>query len=182
MKPIASCAALALALTAPATAFAQAQPPGTDLSERQALSQEILAISYPVETREAMFAAVVDQLETQMMAAVSDDIKDDGAREIVSRFQRDLSQEQRAILNRHIPLLMDAWARSYAEVFSAEELRDILAFVETDTGRTFMLRSVEVMSEPHFAAANQAFMNEAMSAAQQRLPELYAELTAYAEK
>ena len=179
MKIFAACVALALAV--PVSVQAQDEV-SISVSERQALAQQILDIAYPEETREPMFAAVTDQLEAQIMAATESQIKDGGARAVVQRFQRDISREQRDILNAHIPRLMDAWARSYAEIFSTEELRDILTFVETDTGRTFMLRSVEVMSEPHFAAANQAFMNEAMSAAQRRMPELIAELTAYADK
>lgn len=78
-----------------------------------------------------------------------------------------------------MPLLMDAWVKAYADMFSETELRDILSFVETDSGRTFMMRSTDVLSNAHFAAANQAYMDDAMALAMEDMPKMVEEIVEY---
>lgn len=179
-------AALALAPTVAVTpAFAQeatASSAQGDVEVRRQLTAEIVAIGYPVEEREAMFMRVIDQMEAQMFQSVSGQIKDNGAMEILRSFQKDVRADQEVILRDNIPLLMDGWADSYADIFSENELRDILGFLRTETGRTFMMRSADVMSNPHFAKANQAYMNEAIAVGMKRMPELMKALVDYKSK
>ena len=143
------------------------------------LARQIIDTAYPDEVREPMFIAVSEQIEQQAMASMMQQLGDlpVGARKVLQEWQASLSNEQRDILREHIPTLMQAWAVSYANLFSEAELRDILAFVQTDTGQTFMLRSTDVMSDPAFAAANQAYIGEITAHMLRRIPDLSAALS-----
>ena len=172
---------LGLALLALFPGHVQAEEASVELSSkaRLELSRQIIDIAYPASERQAMFEAVGQQMEQQMLSSVRPHVTDPGMMAIVEKFQREVSQEQKPILERNVPLLMDAWAKAYAEVFSESELRDILAFVQTETGATFMMRSTEVMSNQHFAAANEAYTSEAMAVVMGKMPQLVEELASY---
>jgi len=142
---------------------------------------DILDMAHPEETRFEMFNKVSKQLEAQMMQSLDGLVSDPGAREIIVDFQADISTEQQVILRRHVPLLMEAWAQSYADIFTYQELQDIKNFVATETGRAFMAKSTEVVAQPTFANANQAYMNDTMTLVMDRMPELTAALEAHAE-
>ncbi|MFB0611350.1 DUF2059 domain-containing protein [Aurantiacibacter poecillastricola] len=177
-------AATMLAVTGPVPALAQDSTQPAAVSQASLdLAQEILATAYPQEVREPMFLAVADQMEQQVMTSVMQQLGDipTGARKVINDWQTSVSGEQRDILRRHIPALMEAWAVSYASVFSEAELRDILAFVQTDTGSTFMLKSNDIISDPAFASANQAYLDETMALMQTRMPDLIAALVEVAE-
>lgn len=147
--------------------------------DRVALAEQIVESAYPVEVREQMFMAVVDQMEAQTLQTVKSQMGlDADALAVLEHWQAEVSREQRVILRKHIPMLIDAWAKSYATIFSKEELEDILAFVRTDTGKSFMLRSTDLLSEPAFAAANQAYMDEAMAVTFEHMPDLMDDLIA----
>ncbi|WP_370188418.1 DUF2059 domain-containing protein [Qipengyuania sp.] len=145
------------------------------------LAREILAITYPESEREAMFQGVSEQMESQLMRSMGPLLNDPGALSIVEDFQKAVAEDQKPILKRHIPLLMDAWAQGYADIFSEQELRDILAFVTTETGSAFMLKSTKVMTTPQFAAANEAYLGEAMAVVFAKMPALVETLTEYKE-
>ncbi len=161
--------------TLPGAAFAQSG----DVETRVEISRQIIDIAYPEAERFAMFSKVADQMETQMRQSVEGLIDDEGASEIIRRYQADVREKQSSVLEKHIPLLMDAWVTAYADIFSEKELRDILSFVRTDSGRTFMMRSTDVLSNQHFAAANQAYIDDAMGVAMQEMPKMMEEIVAY---
>ncbi|XUU60300.1 DUF2059 domain-containing protein [Erythrobacter sp. HA6-11] len=171
-------AAAALSFTSPTLAQeVGAQSTAEESQIRLKLAQDIVEISYPPETREPMFAAVSRQMEAQMLQSLKSSMRiDDDALAIIERWQADVSAETDAALMRHIPNIMEGWAQSYAAIFSEDELRDILAFVSTDTGKTYMLKSVDVVTHEHFAKANQQFMDETMEIVTGRLPQLMDEL------
>ena len=122
-----------------------------------------------------MFFATVDQMTMQMRESVLANIEeqDPGAIAILDEWLAEYIADGKTILRSHIPNLMNAWALSYAAIFTKEELEDILAFVSTPSGQKFFERSAAVMAEPNFAAANQAYMNEVNA----NLPEAQADLT-----
>ena len=159
-----------------------AQEPTSAEPARLVVARQIVDIAYPPEEREAMFMATVDQMEAQMLQSLSGQIKEDGAIDIIRDFQKEARADQERILRSHIPNLMDGWTRAYADIFSAKELSDILAFLKTETGRTFMMRNAAIMSNPHFAQANQAFMDESMSATMAKIPDLMKSLIDYRNK
>lgn len=144
------------------------------------IARSILDISYPEETREPMFRAVGDQMEAQMLQSLKGNLDED-ALLLIRDWQAELKIETNAILKRNIPSLMDAWARSLSEIFDEAELRDILTFVSTETGRTFMLKSTDIVSHRDFVEANQVFINETMEATMAALPALMEDVAAYKE-
>ncbi|MBO6526766.1 hypothetical protein [Erythrobacter sp.] len=170
----------ALALSPTVVSAQESASIGTTDVELQ-LAHEIVAIAYPESEREAMFQGVSEQMEAQLMRSMGPLLNDPGALAIVEDFQKEVAEDQKPILKRHIPLLMDAWAQGYAEIFSEQELRDILAFVTTKTGSSFMLKSAEVMTNPQFAAANEAYMSEAMAVVFAKMPALVEAMTEYKE-
>lgn len=154
---------------------AQEQPQSLEISATSlALAREIVDLGFPEDTREAIFFATGDQMEAQvrdaMMKALPD--LDEGAIAILDEWIAEMNAKSKAILRRHIPGLIEGMARSYAVIFTEQELRDILGFVSTPSGQRFFELSAAVMGESNFAAANQAYMDEAfadMPAAQQDL-------------
>ncbi len=150
-----------------------------NLDTRVEISRQIIDTAYPEAERFEMFSKVGDQMEAQMRQSVEGLIEDDGARQIIRRYQALVREKQNKLLEEHVPLLMDAWVKAYADMFSETELRDILSFVETDSGRTFMMRSTDVLSNAHFAAANQAYMDDAMALAMEDMPKMVEEIVEY---
>ncbi len=183
MKFVSVCAIAALSLAVPTFAHAQENPAASISLVELQLASEIIDTAYPQGSREPMFMAVSEQMEQQVMASVMQQMGDvpAGARKVIHDWQATVTGQQREILRRHIPAIMQAWAESYANIFSEAELRDILAFVQTDTGRTFLMKSTDVISDPAFASANQAYMDETMALMQDRMPDLISGLVEIAE-
>ena len=169
----------AITVTAAPHGAAAQETPSDDETTRIALADQIVLIAYPEDRREAIFAKVIDQMEAQALQSVQNQISDAGAMDILREFQKDARSEQDAIVKRNIPKLMAGFSRAYADIFSANELRDILTFVQTDSGQALLLRSSDVISNPHFAAANQAYMDEITAATFAKIPDLMEKLAAY---
>lgn len=127
-----------------------------------AIATQILDLAMPLETRETTFFATADQIVSQMLAANRKPIDDPAAEAIVQRHLDMMIADMKVKMSEHIPTLMEAWAHSYANMFTKEELDDILAFVETPSGARFFQLSAATIAERNYAAANQAYMNEAL--------------------
>ena len=122
------------------------------------LAREVLDLSFPGDSENAMFLAASDQIVAQVMSALeaNDRLPDDPeVRLILDEVLGRMIDEQKANLLTHVPRLMDALAQSYAAVFSLEELVDIRDFAATSSGRRFMQLSPAIVAEPAFAQANQ---------------------------
>ncbi|GMN01563.1 hypothetical protein [Erythrobacter sp. MTPC3] len=175
--------AAAAFLTSPLSAQGDAVSGEIGVSEgaetRLELANAILEKAYPEEAQVAMFQAVADQMEAQMMQSISQMITDPGSLQIIADWQDRISVETDAIMRRQIPDLMQAWAISYADIHTETELRDILAFVSTPSGKAMMSKSADIISHPAFAAANQTYMDETTAVVMSKLPELVKEVSAY---
>lgn len=128
------------------------------------LATQIVDIGYPEETREALFYGPMDQTIVQLRKSLGPYLPSDDpeAVQILDDWIVKYTEESKVILAKHIPAIMDGMAEAYATLFSEEELRDILAFVETPSGKQFFDLMPQVMGEPGFADANQAYMDESM--------------------
>ncbi|QFT77800.1 DUF2059 domain-containing protein [Erythrobacter sp. THAF29] len=129
-----------------------------------ALATQIVEIGYPKESREALFHGPMDQTIVQLRKSLGPYLPSDDpeAIKILDDWIDKYTAESKVILAKHIPAIMDGMAEAYASLFSEEELRDILAFVETPSGKQFFDLMPQVMGEPGFADANQAYMDESM--------------------
>ena len=182
--------ALLAACFMPATAAAQQVGAGasapsaeSDRAARLALAREIIAIGFPEADREQLFFGAINEMTRQVRQAALARIEkpDPGALSIIDKWIAAQILRQRTILVRHIPALMDGMARGYAELFTAEELRGVHAFVQTPAGLTFFLKSSQITAQPAFAEANQAYMREILLGTPDAQAELIEQLSAYAE-
>lgn len=147
------------------------------------LAAQIIDTGFPEETREELFFGTMDQMIVQLRVALEPMLPadDQGAVEIFDEWLVEHTEESKGVLRKHIPAIMRGMALSYANVFSVEELTDILAFVETPSGKRYFALSPSILSDRAFADANQAYMDETVELvlpAQERLRE---RLDAYLE-
>jgi hypothetical protein len=150
-----------------------------------AIAQEVVALAFPVEKRQAMFSRINDALMAQLRAATFGDTSeppDPGAEAIFQRyFDRVRAESDR--LNAVVsPQLFAAIARAYARAFTRDELIQIRAFAATPAGAKYLQRSPELLADPDVAAVNTAHFNRAMDAVVPLIAQVRRELAAYYEK
>ena len=158
----------------------ETQPIATD---KLALAREIVDLGIPEVTREEMFFSAMESMTAQMINGMQRNLKDSDpeAEAIMNAWLAEWVETAKNIVVGHIPALMDAQAKGYAELFSLEELQDIRTFVATDSGQRFLQLSPSVIATPAFAEANQAYIQEIGAAFPAAQAELVARLKAYAE-
>ncbi|MEP0390682.1 MAG: DUF2059 domain-containing protein [Erythrobacter sp.] len=162
----------------PSSQIAGAQAETTD-EAKLALAQAILEQAYPGDSHIKLFQDTAEQMEAQVAQSLDGLVTDEGALAILVQWQELASVETNEILLRNIPMLMDAWAIAFADLYSTQELQDILAFVSTPSGQAFMGRQAELISHPAFSDANQTYMAEIMQVVTNKMPELVEELMQY---
>lgn len=155
-----------------------------DLELRRAIAGEIVDLGIPNSKREALFYSTVDQMTKQMREAAMKnvDASDKGAVAVLDNWFDDWIAQGKVILQAHIPHIMDGWKNAYADIYSVEELTGIRDFVTTPTGAKFFLRQQDILSNPHFAKANQDYMNEIMGKLPAAQRKLMTDLVEYFEK
>lgn len=181
LRPI---AAGVLALASPFTAAAQDNAQATQSKLDPAaitIAQEILALGIPEQTREAVFFATMDQMMAQMKDAAlqARGLEDPEVIAIMDKHLAQFRLDAQAVLRSHLPAIMDGWAKAYANMFTLQELADIRTFVRTPSGQRYFQLGPAVMAEPHFAQANQAYMNEVMQLTPSMQEALKADLLEY---
>ncbi|MCK0128469.1 DUF2059 domain-containing protein [Erythrobacter sp. F6033] len=129
------------------------------------LAEQIVNLGYPEDTREQLFFGTMDQTIVQLRQSLSGFLPQDDpeAVKIFDDWIAKYSAESKDILRKHIPTIMGGMTEAYADLFSEEELRDILAFVQTPSGKQFFDRMPDVIGSASFADANQAYMDESMA-------------------
>ncbi|QYJ05978.1 DUF2059 domain-containing protein [Qipengyuania flava] len=156
---------------------AYAQDAGADAiaQEKRAIARQIVERGYPVDRREALFFGTMDETMLQMRESMKGQLpEDEGAQQILDNWLDEWAGEAKGVLSTHIPNLMEAQAEGYALLFDLAELREINAFVGTPAGQKFVELTPAIMATPAFKQANQAYMEEVLSAlpgAQARLKE-----------
>lgn len=155
-----------------------------DDAEATALAQQIIDIGMPEETREDVFFKAMDDLMVQMRVAIEPKLPKDDPEviKILDTWLLEFLDDSKSRLRSHIPALIDGMVQGYVNLYSNEELRDILAFVKTPSGQKFFQTSSEIIGQPEFAAANQVYMAEAMEAVEPAREELVKRLTDYFEQ
>jgi len=128
------------------------------------IAGRIVELGYPPELREELFFATMDQTVMQMRSAIAPSLPADqpGAVRILDEWIEEYVAESKELLRSHIPSIMDGMTHAYATIFTREELGDILAFVETPSGRRYFEMSPAIVAHPRFAEANQRYMDESM--------------------
>ncbi len=151
--------------------------------EALSLASQIVDIGYPEESREALFFGTMDQTVLQMRQAIGPNLpqNDPGAMAIFDSWVLKYTAQSKDVLRKHIPSIMVGMTEAYAKVFTVKELTDILAFVETPSGKKFFELSPAVLGEPSFADANQRYLDESMELLGPAQQELLDDLMEYIE-
>ncbi|MXP25103.1 DUF2059 domain-containing protein [Altererythrobacter indicus] len=160
---------LTVALAATAISFptsAQAVEPTVEAPSSQSLklAREIVSRGFPEDQRLEIFSTSVDAMVAQLQEAMNDDTFADNP-ELQAKLevqQGKMIEEMKGIIASHIPELMEGWAQAYAAEFNDKELRDILAFVSTDSGQAFFTRNTTLVNSPQFKAATAPYMYDIM--------------------
>ena len=149
-----------------------------------AIAQEIIRVGYPEDIREELFFGPMDQAMAQIVQASPSlrNLEDEGLAEILGDWMLENSDEMKITLRGHIPRMMDAMGQAYANLFTEQELADILQFASTSSGKKFLQTQSSVMSDPYFAAANQQFLDEPMAQIRVSRQTLKEQITRYLER
>lgn len=130
-------------------------------SEALSLANEIVALSYPPERRQALFMGAMDALMAQTRVAVTEadgGPLDPGAEAILDRFTARARAALEPVMAGESRELFAAFARSYARMFSRDELLQIRAFVATPVGARYLQSSPDTLADPEIAKINIAHL------------------------
>ena len=152
--------------------------------ENLAIAREIVDLGFPIETREAVFFATMDQLVAQirqssLQAYDLESEENAGIIVILDEWIVEYVDETKVVLRSHIPSLMEGLAASYAVMFTRQELQDIRTFVSSPSGQRYFELGSAVIGEAHFANANQQYMNEVQAQMPAAIAELRIRLEAF---
>jgi hypothetical protein len=183
MKHLRILAAIAIApasvLAVAPMAFAQAATP-TSNPEALALGKQIVDVAYPPATRQVILEKLMQTMLDQMKAGMPlDKISDPGLRQILLNYLADIPNLLRPTMTTFVPKQMDAIAQAYARMFTPAELKDIASFASTPSGKAFLQRNTEVMSDPAVAAVNTECFRELQAINARTAPALSQKVEAY---
>ncbi len=151
-------AAPASAIAASPAAATNAPLPATELpASSLELARQIWDIALPPEHRLAMFAGVMRSVADQMSPSALSDISDGELRAIIENKIAAIPDRLMPVTEKHIPAMMESYARAYAREFSGDELQQILTFARTPAGGRYLSRSSAVLEDPDVAAVNRAY-------------------------
>ena len=148
--------------------------------EALALGRQIVDVAFPTATRQAMLEQLMETMLDQMKAGMPlERISDPGLRKILLDHLASVPTLLRPTTTAFLPKQLDAVAQAYARMFSVAELKDIAAFARTPSGKSFLARSTEVMSDPAVAAVNAEYFREVQAVNARVTPELTRKMEAY---
>jgi hypothetical protein len=148
--------------------------------EALALGRQIVDVAFPPATRQVMLEQLMESMLEQMKAGMPlEQISDPGLRKILLDHLASVPTLLRPTTTAFLPKQMDAVAQAYARMFSLAELKDIAAFARTPSGKSFLARSSEVMSDPAVAAVNAEYFREVQAVNARVTPELTRKMEAY---
>jgi hypothetical protein len=153
--------------------------------ERLAIAQEVVALAFPPEHRQAMFMRVADAFMVQIRQATFGPTgapDDPGAEAIFNRFVGRVRAQVERSAAEASPELFAAFARAYARMFTRDELVQIRAFVATPAGAKYVQRSADLLSDPDAARANTDYMRSYLAAVKPIQADFMRELTDYFQK
>lgn len=144
------------------------------------LGREIVTLAFPPERREAMINQVMASMLTQMKDGMGlEKITDPAFKQILLDYLNGIPELLRPTTVAFIPKQFDAIAQAYARMFPVAQLEDIAAFARTPSGRSFMQRSTDVLSDPAVAAVNTEYFRQAQAIARDSAGQLQQKIAEY---
>jgi hypothetical protein len=181
---IASTSAWAAPATAPAPAPDAPASASTAPLDPAALKlgREIVTLAFPPERREAMIGQVMASMLAQMKEGMGlEKVTDPELKQILLDYLDGIPELLRPTTVAFIPKQFDAIAQAYARMFPVAQLEDIAAFARTPSGRNFMQRSADILSDPAVAAVNTEYFRQAQAIARQSAAQLQQKMQDYAK-
>lgn len=137
MKPWKTLVAIAFTFALSGVARAQEVVEAPDPA-RLALAEQVVQASGGVNQMDALLKSMFGAMEKNSTATATPE-----AREFVGPMFDDMRQEMSALA----PQLLELSARVYARSFSEQELRDLLAFQTSDSGKAMIARMPTIQAE-----------------------------------
>jgi hypothetical protein len=183
--------AATLALSAPATAFAQSAAPAADAIDpaRIASASALIDILMPPSERMEMLEAVLKPMYANIRQSMGKDPKFDSlfqsnpeARKLFDEFM--VTQEARSIgtLRQTLPRMIEAMQRAYARRFTVAQMGEMSAFFRTPTGQIYIKQATTIMADPDVQQWQREIMSASLRNLQNDMGGLIAQLSALAKK
>lgn len=144
-----------------------------------AVANDIVAIQFPPEQREATMRQMMDALSHQMQVTWGSAIEDEGLRAILSKDLDQFADRIMPVVNKHIPNIMNAMACAYARNFEISDLRNVRTFAQTASGAKFLQIGPKAIADPSVAAANQAYFSEVQTYFTEYMEKVNADVSDY---
>lgn len=151
---------VAAAPHAPVQAQAEQQPPSI---ERQQLGRRYIALALSPEDYVDTLRAGIAAGFSHRVGASLDASETAEANEMMKRFFTLYEPKVRE----RLPNVFEAYAQVYAREFSAEELRQMIAFAETPAGRHYLSRRMALETDPAVLIQEEGIQNDALPVFQQ---------------
>jgi hypothetical protein len=126
--------------------------------ERQFIALAIFAHDYIATMREGMTQGLRDHVGSDL-----DEAEKSEADATVKRF---LALYEPKVRER-MPMIMEAWSQVYAREFSADELRDMIAFAQTPAGHHYYARRISLDADPAVIMQQEGLQYDALPILQQ---------------
>lgn len=140
LQRLLSLSMLCVVLSAPMTSFAQDT---TDSSVKNALAAELLEVTESRKLIDQMIPQINTQMKTLFRQALGNQQLDEDLMVVFDRY----SERMVEILKQQIrwETLEPSYIKIYTDVFTAEELRELIAFYETPLGQKMLKKMPEIM-------------------------------------
>jgi hypothetical protein len=136
-----------------------------------ALAHQILTLAFPPEKRSQMYASVMHSIVEQNRKAMEAMMPAGGDKDFLAILDRStgrMFEMMTVTMDASIPDYFESFARAYARDFSPDDLRAILAFVQTPAGRHYFERAPDLIKDPDVQAASQRMMAKLIA----KMPEI----------
>jgi len=170
---------LAALLLAPGVASAQEPAAAAVDPARLAEARALVDVLMPPAERERMVEAMTAPVIANVRRAMAEDPSlsemmgaNPRAREMFDAFLQKQGASTEALMREALPGMIPAMANAYARRFDVGQLREIRAFFETPTGRTYARQAATIMSDPDVAAWQRRLMTSSMSRMREDLADL----------
>lgn len=170
-----------LTISIPAAAAAQPAAQAQPVSPAKlAEAHAIIDIMFPPAQRGEMADKLMTEISDQMRPPMPPSLAaDPGVRTIMNDYMTRVEEQEKPLLRRRLPDILDASAIAYTHEFSLAELKDVHAFAETPSGRHYLSRSTALLADPAVVKVNKSLVAEARATAESILPEFKEKLIAY---
>jgi len=191
-----SLSTLAAASLAGSSAYAQPleaasiqKTEATEDAARAEVARDVVLLYFPEENREETLRNMLDPVFDTIIGSFMQNgdlqealTQNPKMRKVFDDFIASEREETMRIMNQNFPTLMDAMAGAYARNMTTEELVDLRAYLQTESGQSFINVSMNIFSDPGVQAAQQSIMAQSLEKMPAKTEKLIADLRAALEE